>query len=380
MLSLILHPKLYGWIRKKWRKLMYKNDIKFSEPVKGWKSYVNSYFMDRVLKKMLLSHENSKKEIGISNYWKELNNRNIFQLVKFGFKNFKQTVALNYFTNLADNDKEIEFLKKKLSPSIIVWAEEKAKTSQKHLLFTPEQSSFYNFVTFMLWEFTKQQECKNILNKLSEPLVGNPPAVYHDGKWISQDLAYSVLEYQSIKAGTENFHVVNTILEIGAGYGRTAYVILSLNPKIRYIIVDIPPALYISQKYLSKVFPDKKVFCFRDFNKFSEIEKDFLSSDIIFLMPHQLQKLPQKSVDLCLAIDCLHEMLPDQLDFYFRTFDMLGKSLYFKCWKKVTIPYDNVILTEKDYPVRSDWRKIFWRECKVQFYYFEAFFSWEQTR
>ena len=376
ILKSILHPKLYGWISECWHKTIRKDEGKPSEPIVGWRSYVSSGPVDIELREMLLFYEDNKKETGISNYWKELNSKNISQLIQYGFDNFKQTVALNYFTNIGDNDREVKYLRRNLSSPTIAYAKKEAKKSPKHLLFTTEQSMSYNLITLMLWEFTKQEVSTDLLRGLGEPLVGNSPAVYHDEKWISQDLAYSILEYKSMMAGADNFRGIKTVLEVGAGYGRSAYVVLSLNPSIRYIIADIPPALYISQKYLSTVFPNKRIFRFRDFKHFAEIEREFFSSDIIFIMPHQLQKLPRRSVDLCVAIDCLHEMLPSQLDFYFKAFDMLGRHLYFKCWKEVTIPYDNVLLTERDYPVCSHWRNIFWKECIVQSYYFEAFFSW----
>jgi len=378
ILRSILHPKVYGWVQKKWHKLIRKYNVKVSGTKKDWKVYIDDCRIDQALKEMMLLYENSKEEVAISAYWKELNNKNIIQLIELGFENFKQTVALNYFTwLLKENDTQVEFLKQNLSSDNIIWAREKAKTSTRHSLFTYEQSVLYNFITFMLWEFTKQQGNQKICDILCEPLIGNPPVVNCDGKLISQDLANSILEYQSICAGIKNFNDTRNILEIGAGYGRTAYVILALNSNIRYIIADVPPALYVSQKYLSQVFPEKKIFRFRNFRKFSEIEKEFYASDIIFLMPSQLKKLPNKSIDLCLAIDCLHEMLPGQIDFYFKIFDRLAKNFYFKCWKKTTIPYDEIILIEKDYPVCPNWKKLYWKECKVQSAYFEAFFSLE---
>ena len=57
--------------------------------------------------------------------------------------------------------------------------------------------------------------------------------------------------------GTDLRHV----LEIGAGYGRMAYVVLSLFENCRYAIVDIQPALTISRWYLSQLFePDRLEF------------------------------------------------------------------------------------------------------------------------
>ncbi|MCK5023199.1 MAG: putative sugar O-methyltransferase [Candidatus Aenigmarchaeota archaeon] len=366
----ILPPKMYSNLVKRWHKRI----IALAE--RDLKGYLNTSRVDPVLKKMMLSYENSQQEDMPSNYWIMLNRKNTAQLVETGFENFKQTIALNYFTTLLDkNHPQVKFLKKNLSPSTVILAEEKSKSCKRHPFFTPKQSKFYNFVTFMIWKYVQQQVDKDILDRLEEPLIGNPPAVKLNGKWISQDLANSALEFKSISSGVDDFQDIKTILELGAGYGRTAYVILRLNSHIRYIIADIPPALYISQRYLSEVFPDKKIFTFRDFDNFSDVKNEFYNSQIIFLTPNQLKKLPDKTVDLFIAIDCLHEMRPEQIEFYFKTVDRLAKRFYFTCYKKVHLPYEDITLEEKDYIIPPHWKEVFRRTRKIQTGYFEAFFS-----
>ena len=43
---------------------------------------------------------------------------------------------------------------------------------------------------------------------------------------------------------------------------------------MKYTIIDIPPALFISQWYLSNSFEDKKVFKFRDFDDWDSVKDD----------------------------------------------------------------------------------------------------------
>ena len=226
----------------------------------------------------------------------------------------------------------------------------------------------------MLWDFVMKNGGKSILERLEEPAEGNPPSILLNGRNISQDLANSVLEFNSISSALPDIEKMNTIMELGAGYGRTAFVFLNVLSNIRYIIVDIPPALYISERYLTSQFPDHKIFKFRDFTNFTDVSDDFNNSKIIFLMPHQLDLLPGKEADMFLAIDCIHEMRPEQISKYFCMFERQAKYLYFKCWKDTIIPYENVAFTEKDYPVPSYWQKIFWRDCRVQTDFFEALF------
>jgi hypothetical protein len=38
------------------------------------------------------------------------------------------------------------------------------------------------------------------------------------------------------------------------------------------------------------------------------------------------------------------------------------------------VPYDNILLGEKDYAGLPGWEKVYWRERKVHTDYFEAYF------
>ena len=114
----------------------------------------------------------------------------------------------------------------------------------------------------------------------------------------------------------------------------------------------------------------------QDFNSFSEIEKDFNESNLIFLMPWQMEMLPPKIIDGFMAVDSLHEMRLDEIKRYFLAVDRITKKyLYFKCWKDFYNSEDDTHLTEKSYPVLSRWYKLYSRECRVQTKYFEALYD-----
>jgi len=122
----------------------------------------------------------------------------------------------------------------------------------------------------MLWEYTKTVDKENLLENLDEPIEGNPLRIFYRDKLISQDLCNSILEYYSIM----NYIPYNkkknlTIAELGGGYGRNAFVFLKAR-KCKYVLFDIPPALYTCQRYLSSIFPELKIFKFRDFKDYSE--------------------------------------------------------------------------------------------------------------
>ena len=303
-----------------------------------------------------------------SKYWNWLNQKNIKQLVDYGYDNFKQTIAKNYFTWLGGLEM---FLPKNfinnMAANIPI-----SELLRKHKFFTLEESVIYNIITMLLYEHVKEKGGQKYLDMLEVSQEGNPPLLTLQGRKTSQDILNSILEYISIFEGC-NIQEVASILEIGAGSGRTAYCLLTLLPNVKYIIVDIPPALYISQTYLANVFKDKKIFSFKPFGSFKEVEKEFHLSDIIFLMPDQLDLLPNKKISLFLAIDCLHEMKKEQIEMYFDQANSLADYFYFKCWQKTTVPFDNISYTPDDYPVKKTWKKIFQKDCEIPTAYFESF-------
>jgi putative sugar O-methyltransferase len=184
------------------------------------------------------------------------------------------------------------------------------------------------------------------------------------------------LEYYSIrKYFKETANEKVTICELGAGYGRNGFVFLKAFPKCKYIIIDIPPALYISQHYLSSVFRDKKIFFFRPFDRFADVETDFNDADIVFLLPHQAEMLPAKSIDLFINISSLHEMKIDQIHAYFILIDKLTKEFFYsKQWWVSHNPADGITITPNDYPVPTKWKQLFFRKSTVQTYFFEAMY------
>jgi len=151
--------------------------------------------------------------------------------------------------------------------------------------------------------------------------------------------------------GEIDFDATLNICEIGAGYGRNAFVFLSLFPNCSYTIIDVPPAIDIAREYLQTVCPRSKVR---------------------FLLPDQL---PPNRFDLTINISSFHEMTPAQVEEYFAFIDATSKKLYLKQWKSWHNPSDDVTITESDYPYRSNWRRIYSRTTLAQPSFFEALYD-----
>jgi putative sugar O-methyltransferase len=91
------------------------------------------------------------------------------------------------------------------------------------------------------------------------PVVGHPGDLFdYNGKGYTYQALYFYTKY-AFAAKHVDFDAIDTIVELGAGSGRQAALILSLHPHITYLMFDIPTTLYFCQQYLRAVFPDRVV-------------------------------------------------------------------------------------------------------------------------
>ena len=315
-------------------------------------------------------------------YWEELNKLNLTQIARNGYGNFKRTIALNYFTwtTLLPWNSQVLFLLRFSSfrrISAIIWH---ALIDRDTAIVGRLRRTAYDLISLLLWEYILQSKMPANLLSLCEPEEGNPLVIFpRPGLGVTQDLGNSLLEYCSFR---DVLPARPTILELGAGYGRNAFVILKDQPTARLIIIDIPPALWISERYLSSVFPEKRVFKFREFTDFGEVAEEFERADIVFVLSTQITLLPGGIADLILNVSSLHEMRPDQISFYFEQFDKLlrdGGHMYTKQWRSTEVLFERVSLTEIDYPVPSHWKTVFSRQAPVQTKFYEALY-WKPKR
>ena len=146
------------------------------------------------------------------------------------------------------------------------------------------------------------------------------------------------------------------LAELGAGYGRLGYALLTTTA-CRYFVFDIPPALYLSQWYLTTLFSERRAFRFRRFDTFDEIEEELSRADIAFFTPNQLAKFPSGYFDVLASISSIHEMRRDQnRPDYMALMGRTTKSaLYLKQQRDcVEHSVDRLIIGRDDYPVPEE--------------------------
>lgn len=309
-----------------------------------------------------------------SAFWKGMGEVNERVLGWSGEENFKRTLNQNYFNFIPIAPDEPRMVRlRRLVPDFT------QNTLDQYVIDDPDLDpnswmSFYpNYYIFkdpdrsrkrelyreylaLMYEYALRRDRSGLLATLDEPTLGNPIDVRRNGRLISQDLVNSVRERNSIigamEASTDTHF---TLGELGAGYGRLGYVLLKTT-KCRYFLFDIPPALYVSQWYLTTLFPRRRAFRFRRFDTFKEIESELSQSDLAFFTPNQLTKFPAGYFDLFANISSMHEMRRDQIKHYM---ELMGKStksvLYLKQQKDYVNPVDNLVIGRNDYHPPSGW-------------------------
>jgi putative sugar O-methyltransferase len=297
--------------------------------------------------------------------WDVLQQKHLDQLLRDGFSNFKQTINLNYFNFPVEfSDPQIESLERLLGEETV------ASIQDQHGLESSDSSGHdaekgYGYFLTLLWDYVLRNDPEGHALTLKEPMLGSPNVIYHQDRPVSQDLANSLLEYYTI----ESHGAVSSskrILEIGGGYGRDAYVIKSIFSSPQYWMVDIPPAVFVAQRYLSEVFPDHKIFHVQDFEFFEEVHEDIESSSFVFLLPHQLALVPDDHFDLTISISSFAEFSREQIAVYLDLIDRkTAHYFYLKQWLEGQNAFDNEIVKFDEYLLPNRWVTVLERSCEV---------------
>ena len=204
----------------------------------------------------------------------------------------------------------------------------------------------------------------------------NKPYLDIDNKKIVQDDLNSLLEYEEIEKLLNLLKVKNNkFLEIGAGSGRTAKTILSIKNNIKYVIADIPPAINISYENLKKIFPRKKISFAFEINDKKNLQNELEKNDVLFIFPHQIKLFKEKTFDIVLAIDCLHEMEKKIIKIYMSIFQQISNMIYFKVWEHSGLNYsfyeEHSVHNKNDYSINSNWKELLNKRCIYPSKYFE---------
>jgi hypothetical protein len=295
-----------------------------------------------------------------SRFWRELADEHAELLERHGYGEMKRKQALRYFTwqwrwRQMFKSEQFRFLLRETPKPELAWVvvtpQSVSSGLWRGLPWGVADRWLYALATRLLWLYAAKHGDREVL-ALGEPSLGNPPPVFWRGSIVSQDLANCSLEAEAIRRAVDG-KAPTSILEIGGGYGRTAYSLLGIFPEASYTIIDIEPALSISRFYLTSLYPDR---------------------DITWVDAGQLETLTA-TPDLAVAISSLHEMTPEQVATYLTLLDTIvpaGGTVFLKQWERWHNPSDDVVMTFDDYPVPTSWTTKFRETAPVQTKFLQA--------
>ena len=158
-----------------------------------------------------------------------------------------------------------------------------------------------------------------------------------------------------------NFNTIECIIEIGAGYGRIPDFLIQNNSLKKYFIVDIPPALFLSHKYLKQKFHNIKTLEYsRNLNIYNLREKIKLN-DIIFISIDQLNLITnyfKNKNNLIIAINCLQEIPEKTITDIFKKFSYVANYAYIKSQIEPNDPYNEKLLSFDQIIKKINWKVV----------------------
>ncbi|MCA3361654.1 MAG: putative sugar O-methyltransferase [Roseomonas sp.] len=317
----------------------------------------------------MLAELEKDKDFMPSEFWQNICKKNIQMIKTSGMQNFKRTISNNYFNWMIYSMRDPQFRNVVLtwlrSPRLSTFffrfeGERSVQTVMENRPAELKNSLAWRYGLFvsMLWDLGCKLDRYSLLSEVSEPEIGNPLRISRDGKLISQDLVNSAMELNQILSLYPSNKGRLKIAEFGAGYGRLAH-LFSKTHRGQYFIFDIPPALYVSQWYLEKTFPQKRIFRFRPFSDWSEVAEEAASAEIGFFTSNQLTRFPRGYFDVVTSISTLPEMSIKQVRLFLDLFaHVAGDYIFLKQWSSWKNPVDGTDLSMADYDLGKDWRMI----------------------
>lgn len=327
---------------------------------------------DATLTAMLAAVERAPALYRPSRYWQRLNRDHLASLASpEGFAHFKRTLNESYFQF------GLYAFPRALLTIVGRWMTHHDVRALTARFERPTRARFAPLLapaTALFAEAVATLRGGDSLWDLEEPAVGDPMVVRWGRRRTTQDICHSVEEYLAMRNALADRRLAR-VGELGAGYGRVAWTWLHLDRSTQYYVIDIPPALYVSQRYLGEVLPDVPTFRFRPFASYGEVAAEISAARLVFLMPHQLELLPDRHLDLMLTISTLHEMRHEQIVNYLRLVDAkCASAFYLKQWRSWRNPVDGIEVARGDYVMPSGWTIVFDRKPLLPREFFEALY------
>lgn len=185
-------------------------------------------------------------------------------------------------------------------------------SNKKLTSWSPVENSSRWFKYFFYSQLEKKDnKFFELYSKINNVDIGKPTSIKYKNLNINLDYYLSIQEFINLTK-IEKFTDFKKIVEIGAGFGRTCHVLLTLNNSIEeYVIIDLPQMIELSKSYLKKAIP----------NNFHKIK---------FISCEKTKDYSKISSDLVININSFQEMSSETIISYYEAVVNNSSNLYIR--------------------------------------------------
>ncbi|MGQ0826030.1 MAG: putative sugar O-methyltransferase [Actinomycetota bacterium] len=97
-------------------------------------------------------------------------------------------------------------------------------------------------------------------DRLDISRVGSPYGIEIEGRFLTRSTLSYYMRYAFV-AEHIDFNDVDTVVELGSGCGKQAEILHQLHPHLTILQLDLAPALYCAERYMTASYPDSVVPC-----------------------------------------------------------------------------------------------------------------------
>lgn len=183
--------------------------------------------------------------------------------------------------------------------------------NHKLAIWDPERNGV-RFLKELIYNLCRDvtQEQWSLIQRIKNREVGAPYSIRYSGTSICMDYLQAAFELTFLKRHINLDNI--SILEVGAGYGRTCHALLSNFDILRYDIIDLPEMRELVMPYLKTVLqPD-------DYAK------------VHFIDANEPAPSGKESYELCINVDSMAEMKEETVRDYLAMIDHTCRAFYTK--------------------------------------------------
>ncbi len=164
------------------------------------------------------------------------------------------------------------------------------------------------------------------IDALNWPLVGPAGDTFEfEGHVYTYRALYFYIKY-AFASRHVSFDKIDRVVELGAGSGRQAVVMLNLHPHLTYVIFDIPTSLYFSHQYLKAIYGDR-VVDYRDLRTVTSLD-NLKSGKIYTFGSWQFPLLAGARIPLFWNCQSFQEMAPAAVANYTEIIEPTAERVY----------------------------------------------------